>query len=435
MAQMADKDIAAIFIAKENETRPEWSKISDGSGSLKTLWRMWDRIHILKGMMYRQNFSDDGQPKQMQLIIPAQYKSHILQYFHDLPSGGHLGAEKTLSRVRNSFYWPRMKKEVEEYCKHCDACSSRKPSRSSNRAPMRQYNLGEPMERVTVDILGPLPSTTKGNKYILVLCDSFTKWTEAFAIPDQEASTITKVFVNEFICRFGTPLQLHSDQGRSFEAKLFQDMCKLFRIHKTRTTSQRPQANGTVERFNRTLASMLSAYCKNNQREWDSYLPQVMMAYRSAVHSSTNATPNMMMLGRNIMMPLEAIIPRPPLSDDNQNQDTDYLSALQKQLATTHEMARKHLKKNSDYQKKYYDTKATRRDFEEGQPVWLYDASKKVGVCSKLTCKWKGPYVITKKIDDITFLVKRSRTQQGKIYHIDRLLPYKGRNPPTWFRK
>ena len=98
-------------------------------------------------------------------------------------------------------------------------------------------------------------------------------------------------------------------------------------------------------------------------------------------------------------------------------------------------MARKHLKKNSDYQKKYYDTKAKRRDFEEGQPVWLYDASKKVGVCSKLTCKWKGPYAISKKIDDITFLVKRSRTQQVKIYHIDRLLPYKGRNPPTWFSK
>lgn len=91
--------------------------------------------------------------------------------------------------------------------------------------------------------------------------------------------------------------------------------------------------------------------------------------------------------------------------------------------------ARKHIKQNARYQKKYYDTKATTILFGEGQAVWLYDASKKEGVCSKLTCtcKWKGPYIITKRIDDITFLVKRSEKQRGKVYHIDRLLPYKGR--------
>lgn len=94
------------------------------------------------------------------------------------------------------------------------------------------------MERVAVDILGPLPLTRRGNKYVLVMVDCFTKWTEAVALPDQEATTIARAFVDTIVCHFGAPLQIHSDQGRNFESKLFQEMCSLFQIQKTRTTSK-----------------------------------------------------------------------------------------------------------------------------------------------------------------------------------------------------
>ena len=91
----------------------------------------------------------------------------------------------------------------------------------------------------------------------------------------------------------------------------------------------------------------------------------------------------------------------------------------------SHILTRKHLKQNSEYQKRHYDLKAVKRTLQVGQPVWLYDASKKVGVCHTLTSKWNGPYVITRKLDDITYLVKNSRKQPRKVYHIDRLLPYR----------
>lgn len=125
-----------------------------------------------------------------------------------------------------------MKRDVENYCSQCDLCAARKPSKASNKAPLHQYLVGEPMERIAIDILGPLPLTEKSNTYIIVIGDCFSKWTVAFAIPDQESSTIVKVLVNKFICRFGTPLQLHSDQRRSFESNLFKDMLSLFRIKK-----------------------------------------------------------------------------------------------------------------------------------------------------------------------------------------------------------
>lgn len=163
---------------------------------------------------------------------------------------------------------------------------------------------------------------------------------------------------------------------------------------------------------------MITIYSQKDQRKLNEVLPQVMMAYRAASHPSIGVSPNKMVLGRNVVMPLEAIGPRP--KDNSEAPETDeYVLKLQENLAKVHELARNCLKQNSNYQKKYYDSKAEVRKFYEGQSVWLYDASKKVGVCSKLTCKWKGPYVITKKIDDVTCLVKRSEKQPEKVYHTD----------------
>ena len=155
------------------------------------------------------------------------------------------------------------------------------------------------MERVAVDIFGPLPLTKQGITYILVISDLFTKWTEAIAIPNQESTTICKAFVDNFITKYGTPLHIHSDQGRNFHSHTFKGMCTVLGIDKTRTTSFRPQSNGGIERFNRTLASMLTMYCEKNQETWENYLQQVMMAYRSSIHASTTRTPNSMLFGHH----------------------------------------------------------------------------------------------------------------------------------------
>jgi hypothetical protein len=211
----------------------------------------------------------------MHLIVPEK-KSDVHYYFHDIPTAAHLGAEKMTERIKHSFYWPSMSKEILNYCKSSDLCVSRKTSQKSNRAPPGPYLMGEPMERVALDVLGPLPVSNKGNIYTLVMCDCFTKWTEAIAIPDQESRTII-TFINEIVSRFGTPLQIHSDQGTNFESKAFKDMCEFLHIDKTRTSSMRPQANGSVERFNRTLATM---FCEQEQKTWYTCLPQVMMTYR-----------------------------------------------------------------------------------------------------------------------------------------------------------
>ena len=138
---------------------------------------------------------------------------------------------------------------------------------------MQTVQSGTPMQRVAMDILGPLPVTTMGNRYILVIADYFTKWVEAFPMPNMEATTVARLFVDQFVCRSGTPEFLH------IESAIIKESCKLLGITKTRTSPYHPQSDGLVEQFNRTLLNMLSIMTQEDEHSWDLHLPHVMMAY------------------------------------------------------------------------------------------------------------------------------------------------------------
>ena len=119
------------------------------------------------------------------------------------------------------------------------------------RAPQQVLKAGYPMRVIAMDLLGPLPKSSTGNSYVLVIADYFTRWVEAFALPHQEAKTVAKKLVDEVFCRFSPPNQLHSDQGRQFESDAIQEICPLLQIRKTRTTLYHPQPDGVVERVNK----------------------------------------------------------------------------------------------------------------------------------------------------------------------------------------
>ena len=120
------------------------------------------------------------------------------------------------------------------------SCNKNKKATRKARCPMTQYHAGVPFERVHIDFIGPLPETTKGNSYILVLVDQFTKWVEIIPLPSQTAEETARAAMNEVFTRFGCPFTIHSDQGRNFESALFKSICRTLHIHKTRTTPYRP---------------------------------------------------------------------------------------------------------------------------------------------------------------------------------------------------
>ena len=166
----------------------------------------------------------------------------IMHHLHG-GNAGHLGEMKTLSRLRERFYWPGHASDVCMLCKTYSHCAARKNPTHTCRAPLQSMVAGYPMQIVAVDIVGPFPLGESGNTYVLVASDYFTRWVEAYGIPNQEAITVATKLVDELFCRFSIPEQLHSDQGRQFESNLMQEVRKLLHVNKTRTTPYHPQSD------------------------------------------------------------------------------------------------------------------------------------------------------------------------------------------------
>lgn len=419
-AQREDLDIRQIVDWKLiSQSKPDWTQLSSESRAVKTYWGLWDVLVLKDGVLYRRWESLSGDESVLKLVVPRGLRKEIMSQLHD--NSGHLGVKKTQKRVQDRFYWAGYHKDIERWCRQCEKCASRKGPVRAHKAHMKTYIVGVPMERVAMDILGPLPVTDRGNKYILCIADYFTKWTEAFPLPNQEAETVARVFVEQFVTRFGVPLQLHTDQGRNFESSLFKEVAALLGIGKTRTTAFHPQSDGMVERFNRTLEAMLSTVVSDNQQDWDLWLPHMTMAYRSSIHESTQETPNVMMLGREMNLPIDLMVPPSPGEEFS---SINYVDELRSKFRKVHDIARVAAKKASERQKRTYDLSSNTKTYQVGDQVWLYTPAKKKGLSPKLQRFWDGPFTVLHRLSDVTYRIRKSAQSKPKIVHHDRLKPF-----------
>ena len=216
--QEQDADLKKVLEWKRTGRRPTWNEVAHLAPSLKTYWAQWDSLTLEDGILKRVLESADGTQNRLQLLVPKRRIPEVLRQLHDGTSGGHFGVHKTLEKIRERFYWVNLREDVKDWCRKCTTCASANGPQKRRVAPMRQYNVGAPFERIAIDVAGPFPTTDGGNKYILVAMDYFSKWAEAYALPNQEAATVAEVLTKEMFSRFGIPLELHCDQGRNFES-------------------------------------------------------------------------------------------------------------------------------------------------------------------------------------------------------------------------
>ncbi|KAG3108169.1 hypothetical protein PI124_g12507 [Phytophthora idaei] len=197
------------------------------------------------------------------LVIPVQFIRTVLHYCHADIFAAHMGTTKTADRVRKHAYWPGWKKDVGEYLRACPICSGGKgvrPWRSGLMERMPVMGLSDPFSLVVVDAIGPLPTTERGNKPILVFATYFTRWVEAFAVKSLDTITFAEVMTDGVTSRHGVPERLLSDRGSNFTSGLARSLYEPLGIKKLFSTAYHPQTQGPVKRFNGTLLNMLRVY-------------------------------------------------------------------------------------------------------------------------------------------------------------------------------
>ncbi|XP_043208845.1 uncharacterized protein LOC122374269 [Amphibalanus amphitrite] len=351
-----------------------------------------------------------------QLLVPPAGVRQVLHESHDTQCSGHLGIDKTLSRLRDRFHWPSMARDVATYVKSCVPCSQRKSPAPQPRASFGKMPVPSgPWQWVSVDVTGPFPVTADGNRYILVVTCGFSKWVEAFSMPNQEAGTVARILVDRLFCRYGCPETIHSDQGRNFESRLFQEVCKHMGISKTRTSAYHPQGNGQVERFNRTLCSMLSMFVSGDQRNWDEVLPKVVFAYNTSVHKSTNMTPFSVFFGRSARLPLDVVChadkcPAAPVACGvDQNQIREKVGKAIQEAAALRAASR--------------TDQVNQLTYQVGDFIWVHKPVRTVGKSPKLQRPWSGPFMVMEILSPQSYRVKEEGSRKSFVVHHDRIKP------------
>ena len=206
---------------------------------LKAYWHEWDTLEVKDDILYKKRFRDVGNDAEYLFLMLVVFRKEVFHQLQTNVTGGHLGRRKIYDKIRKMFYWCNMHKDVSYWCRIGSTCGSRKMSYRKAKAPMRQYNIRYPMERIGLDICGPFPVPKKGHRCLLVVSCYFTKWVDVIPLKTQEAKHFASKLVNRFISTFGVSLQLHTDLGSNFEFKVFQELCKLLGTDKTRTTVRR----------------------------------------------------------------------------------------------------------------------------------------------------------------------------------------------------
>lgn len=273
-----------------------------------------------------------------------------------------------------------------------------------------------PWSHLQVDWIGPVPKSSRGNKYLLTVTCAFTKWVECLPAPNDTAVTTAVLLLNHVFTRWGLPLSVDSDRGTHFTSQVMTELYDILGVDVKFHISHHPQSSGQVERANRTIVHMLKKYVSDNGKDWDVKLPLVLMAIRSTPHRSTGVTPFEMMTGRQMTLPLHLLYQAEDVSVVTAYTSHQYVADLREHLQATFAWAQGHLEASVEGAKAYYDKKTSHREYEVGDKVMYFKFAKPTGVSTKFLPSWSGPFEIVSKLSPVAYRIRVSKTRRSPAY-------------------
>ena len=274
-----------------------------------------------------------------------------------------------------------------------------------------------------MDIVGPLPRTSRGNRFILVLSDYATRYPEALPMRTITVVCVAEALV-EIFARHGIPEEILTDLGKNFTSALLGELFKLIGTKALRTTPYHPQTDGLVERFNRTLKSMLRRVLNGEKRDWDQMLPFVLFAYREVPQATVGFSPFELLYGRDVRGPLDVLQVEWLQNPDAETDVLSYVMDVRNRMETAREIMLENAKEAQVKQKAYYDQKTKEMNLQPGDRVLLLLPSS----TKKFIAQWQGPYTVVRGTGKVDYEIEMpDKGGRKQIFHVNHLRKWKER--------
>jgi len=318
------------------------------------------------------------------------------------------------------YTWRRAARDISKFVSHCLLCqrykaSNKRPDGHASVAP-----LDYPWRSISIDCVGPLPRTPRQMRFMLVCCDKFSNWLEAFPVRSANVKTVATVLVNELFSRFGAPSCVVSDNGSVFVSKVVREIYRKFRIKPSVTPVYSPKSS-YVERSNKELKRMIAMFVEEKHKDWDLYVKQFCLAQNAAPSAGIGCSPASLFLGREIYLPAY-----PLLDKVHEEKLPIYAANLVSKLRRAIEKARESREAFAASRCDKENVRRTGAQFEIGNKVWVkthYKSDQATFFAAKLAPKYDGPFEVVERISPLVYRLKDLRTGvvQKVFQHVDHL--------------
>ena len=385
------------------------------------------------GVLFRRwlppNYSQDDAPWAAvdQIVVPSVYRKALLELAHDGHLSGHFGVRKTQDKIARNFYWPHFKRDVATHVRSCPVCQKvGKPNAKIPPAPLVFVpHVPEPFSVIQIDIVGPLPKTTRGHMFLLTMLDVSTRYVHATPLRVISAKNIVRSML-DFFSHFGMPRRIQTDGASYFVGNVFKAAMTEWGIQHRVSSPYHPQTQGAVERSHQTIKSMLRKYALQFNTHWDDDLPYLLFALREVPNESTGFSPSELVFAHEVRGPLHVI--RDQLLDNTEKSFSlgDLVSSVKIRMRRCKQLAEEQIIQSKERTKVWYDKRARHREFAVGDKVLALIPLQG----RPMQAKFSGPYEVIKRLSPTNYIISTpERRRSQRLCHINMLREFHSRDP------
>lgn len=386
-----------------------------------------DVVEIRKNYVVKRDRVYRNTGDGLRWVVPKGCRWQILQKNHD--EIGHFGFDKTYDRIKQHYWFARMRRFIKKYVLACLECAHNKLPAGKKQGYLHPIpKVSTPFHTIHIDHVGPFVTSKKKNTHILAIIDAFSKFIVLRAVKNTKSKTSITV-LREYFGIFGLPNRLISDRGTSFTSSSFKDFTNGLGIKHILNAVASPRANGQVERYNRTILDSLAAQNHgNDERVWDDKLLQVQWGLNNTVNKGTGKSPSQILFGLNLTNANEGHLMseiNPDIDENNvQSEESNKIAEIRSEV-------NEHTATTQNKQKNDFDKKRKKPpQFNIGDLVRVERGPHVVGKSKKLLPKLSGPYRVTQVFDNDRYevtdtpLTKKGSVTYKGVFAVDKIFPW-----------